>query len=80
MVYYAILPIEKLHIPDWSQIDQDRDTARKNIAGTHIIVSFLKAYKDEFISVTECESYNIIEFEPIINTVEWIQPEEGEEE
>lgn len=72
MVYYAILPIEKLHLADWSQLDQDRDTARKNIAGTHVIVSFLKAYKDEFVSATECEAYGIIEFQSILNTPEWI--------
>lgn len=72
MTYYAILPIDKLHLPDWSQLDQDRDTARKDNSGNNILVSFLKAYKGDFETITLCESFTINEIEVILNTADWL--------
>ena len=72
MIYYAILPIEKINLPDWSQLYQDRDTARRNIEGTHVVISFLKAYKEEFESITEIEALDTFQIESLINSPEWI--------
>ena len=72
MTYYAILPVDMFHLPDWSQLDQDRDTARTDNLGESALVSFLKAYKEEFENVTLCESFTISEIQVILNSSNWL--------
>ena len=72
MTYYAILPVEKINLPDWSQLDQDRDTARKSSDGAYIVVSFLKAYKEEFESITEEMCYNPLEIDSVLSDINWL--------
>lgn len=78
MTYYAILPIEKINEPDWSQLDQDRDSARRSNTGNLLLVSFLKAYKEEFEDITGLETFNNPQIMVLLNSSDWVSGDDFE--
>ena len=79
MRLYAIISIDYINSINWLEVMGERDTVRRSLDGTKFLVSFFKEYQTELESLTGATAYKGLEIEPIINTVEWLHPEDSDE-